>query len=391
MALTVSEAIKLDSYSNFKLIAGHRGLNRVIERVGFLDWEVVPQTDDKYPQTKASFVEGEFALCSMLFAKDHPERILDAVKFLERNRLSGLAVKNIYYNELPEEVIRFADEKAFPIFIFHTTYFEDIMTETTDKIRSIDNSNLLESKIDLMIKANLNKAVIRDIALEINSSFQESFLVVYAKGKRDTSNIMILNRAEEIRKDRSFKQWDTVARYQNGLLLIATFEKLEPIQMQKKAESLLRMINADPEEYYIGISNLHTNLNELGVGINESLFAEKSGEVFPGNSFYFKDIGIFSMLIPFSKDPWTQDFYERMVKPIQSYDEKYRTELFETAVKFIEHDGIVAKAAEALFLHKNTIRYRINKIKELLHMEDSELNFYEQLSIAVKLHKIYTR
>nr|WP_243157966.1 helix-turn-helix domain-containing protein [Aminipila terrae] len=59
-------------------------------------------------------------------------------------------------------------------------------------------------------------------------------------------------------------------------------------------------------------------------------------------------------------------------------------------MKFVENDGNYIKTAEALYLHKNTIRYRINKIKELHHMENSELNFYEQLSIAIKLYKIYS-
>ena len=143
-------------------------------------------------------------------------------------------------------------------------------------------------------------------------------------------------------------------------------------------------------ECFIGISNLHSGLGELGNAINESLFAERTGEVFSGQSHYFNDIGIFSILIPYSRDAWIQNFYDRMIEPIKNYDEKYHTELFNTALKFVEHDGIITKTAEALFLHRNTIRYRINKIKELHHMENSELSFYEQLSIAIKLYKIYT-
>jgi len=75
--------------------------------------------------------------------------------------------------------------------------------------------------------------------------------------------------------------------------------------------------------------------------------------------------------------------------PVKNYDEKYNMELFDTAVKYIENDGKINETANALFLHKNTIRYRIKKIKELLNMEDYEGKFYEQLSIAIKLHKIY--
>lgn len=389
MSLTVLEATKLDTFNSFRLVAGHRGLDKIVEKVGILDWEFIKKIEEG-PENISDFIEGEFVLSSLLFAKDKPELIIEAVKYLAESHVSGLAIKNIYYTELPDEVISYANEKSLPVFIFHTAYFEDIITETMDKIRSINNSNLLESKVDLLINKNLNKTVIRDIALELNSSFKELFIVVYAKGKKQISENNILNQVELIRKDRTFKQNDTIIKYHDGLLFIATFESLEPSLFTSKTKSLLRSLRIDSEEYFIGISNIHSSLGELGMGINESLFAERSGEMFKNQLNYFKDIGIFSVLIPLSRDKWVRNFYEQIINPIKSYDEKYNTELFHTGLKFVENDGNYIKTAEALYLHKNTIRYRINKIKELHHMENSELNFYEQLSIAIKLYKIYS-
>lgn len=63
--------------------------------------------------------------------------------------------------------------------------------------------------------------------------------------------------------------------------------------------------------------------------------------------------------------------------------------MFHTAVKYIENDGIKKTTADSLFIHENTVRYRINKIKEILGMKDLEGSFYEQLSAAIKLYKVY--
>ncbi len=43
--------------------------------------------------------------------------------------------KNIYYDVLPEEVIKYANQMDFPIFIFDKkgSYYEDIVTEIYDK------------------------------------------------------------------------------------------------------------------------------------------------------------------------------------------------------------------------------------------------------------------
>ena len=388
MGLTVLEATKLETFKNFRLVAGHRGLDRIIEKIGILDWEFVNKIEGQIVESE--FIKGEFVLTSLLFAKDKPELILEATKYLEENQISGLAIKNIYYNDLPIEVMNYANEKSLPIFIFDTTaYFEDIITEVMDKIRSIDNFDLLESKIDLIIKMNINKTIVREIAFEINRNFKECFFVLYIKEKRFITENKIITLIENLKKNKSIDLHNSILKYTNGILIISTFDKIQWENFKNKVHFLLNTMAINMPEYYIGISNLHTDLSELGNGINESIFAQRTGELSPDSFNYYNDIGVYSILMPNINDSWIQDFYSRIIIPIKNYDEKYNTELFSTAVQYIESDGKVKETANALFLHKNTIRYRIGKIKELLNMEDYELSFYEQLSIAIKLYKIY--
>lgn len=51
-------------------------------------------------------------------------------------------------------------------------------------------------------------------------------------------------------------------------------------------------------------------------------------------------------------------------------------------------DGDVVKTAEELFCHKNTIRYRMGKIQELIDPKSSDKSFYETLSIAVRIYML---
>jgi hypothetical protein len=388
MSITVLEATKLETFKNFRLVAGHRGLDNIVEKTGILDWEFITKLEGHI--IEGEFAKGEFVLSSLLFAKDKPELIIEAVKYLGESQVSGLAIKNIYYDNLPIEVIDYANEKSIPIFIFdNSVYFEDIITEVMDKIRSINNYELLETKVDVLIKTNLNKALIRDIAFEINSSFKEFNFVLYIKEKRFFGDNKIITLIEKLKRNKSTSLYDSVLKYGNGILIISTLEKLEEKKFKNTVNSLLKTIGINISEYYIGISNLHTSLSDLGNGINESIFAQRTGEVSPNSFNYFSDIGVYSILMPYIKDTWIHSFYNRIVMPIKSYDEKYNAELFNTAIKYIENDGKINETADALFLHKNTIRYRINKIKELLNMEDCEGSFYEQLSISIKLYKIY--
>lgn len=383
MAITVFEAIKLNTFKNFRLISGFSGLDNLLEKVGILDWEF-------FSRMKGQFIKGEFVLTSLLFAKDNPDFIFKAVKDLVEDGASGLAIKNIYYDNIPAEVVNYANEKSFPIFIFdNSVYFEDIITEVMDKIRFADNYEILETKIDILVKKNLNKANIKEIAFEINSSFKEHFFVLYCKKKKYVGNINILTLLEKLKQNKNTDIYSAVLKYRDGVLIIFTDEKIDEKNIKNNVNSLIERIGISVSEYYIGVSNLHFRLEKLDIGINESIFAQKTSEV-SGSSFnYFNDIGVYSILMPYIDEIWIHNFYNRVIMPVKNYDEKYNMELFDTAVKYIENDGKINETANALFLHKNTIRYRINKIKELLNMEDCEGSFYEQLSIAIKLHKIY--
>jgi GAF domain-containing protein/sugar diacid utilization regulator len=68
---------------------------------------------------------------------------------------------------------------------------------------------------------------------------------------------------------------------------------------------------------------------------------------------------------------------------------KGRTELFSTLRAFVAADGIVAQTAEACFVHKNTVRYRLRRAGEALGRDpfDPEVRF--ELRIAVGLVDLF--
>ena len=67
-----------------------------------------------------------------------------------------------------------------------------------------------------------------------------------------------------------------------------------------------------------------------------------------------------------SEDPTElEGFFDETVAPLVAYDEQYETELVRTLETFLDADGNVAGTAERLFTHRHTIRYRLERVKEL--------------------------
>ena len=188
MGITLFEATKLNTFKNFKLVSGMNGLDNIVEKVGILDWEF-------FSKIEGQFLSGEFVLTSLLFAKDHPEYIREAVEALINSGVSGLAVKNIYYDEMPIDVVQLSNENAFPIFIFdNSAYFEDIITEVMDRVRLSGHNELLEAKVDLLINKKLDKSSVRDMAYDINSSFKDRFVTMYFKGRQYMEHRQLIDR-----------------------------------------------------------------------------------------------------------------------------------------------------------------------------------------------------
>ena len=81
-----------------------------------------------------------------------------------------------------------------------------------------------------------------------------------------------------------------------------------------------------------------------------------------------------------SEDPRElQGFYEETVAPLAAYDEQYETELVRTLETFLDADGNVARTAEKLFTHRHTIRYRLERVKELTGLDVGSTDGRERL------------
>lgn len=74
-----------------------------------------------------------------------------------------MAVKNIYYDVLPEEVIKYANQMDFPIFIFDKkgSYYEDIVTEIYDKNKEKNSISYQEAKIGILLKEDMDKSSVK--------------------------------------------------------------------------------------------------------------------------------------------------------------------------------------------------------------------------------------
>ncbi|MDO5009514.1 MAG: PucR family transcriptional regulator ligand-binding domain-containing protein [Intestinibacter bartlettii] len=391
MAITILEAMKLPTLKDFELVAGYRGLDREIQRASILDYEYERSLSDKPIQTY--FEKEDFVISSLIYAKDDPSLILESVKGLVSDGVSGLAIKNIYYDVLPDEVIRYANKMDFPIFMFDKrgSYYEDIVTEIYDKNKEKNNLRYQESKIGILLKEDMDKSSVKNMAKDFNISFKDNVFSLCLKPKKYIDENSLSNIINSLNRELGVSH--SAYRYHGCIFIIYTFEDNHKEKRRAEFETLVKlMMNSlflDLNDYYIGISNFHKYIDELNFVLKQSMYAMRVASIEEINIKYYCEIGIYKLLMPSYSESYMVNFNTEIVGNIKKYDQKYGTDLLKTAVEYIKSNGNIKETAKIVNLHENSVRYRINRIKEILNKTNSEFEFYEELSIGIKLYLIY--
>jgi hypothetical protein len=101
----------------------------------------------------------------------------------------------------------------------------------------------------------------------------------------------------------------------------------------------------------------------------------------------FDDTGAYRLLL--SQDPEElQRFYEETIAPLAAYDEQYETDLVATVEAFLDADGNVAATSQRLFTHRHTVRYRLDRVRELTELDVGSSDGREKLSLGLKAMRV---
>lgn len=76
-----------------------------------------------------------------------------------------------------------------------------------------------------------------------------------------------------------------------------------------------------------------------------------------------------------------------LIEPIVVYDKEYGTELLATLSAFLRTGGNTKRVAEELFIHRNSVLYRLDRVSEIIQndLNDPEVRF--RLDVAMRVWK----
>ena len=163
--------------------------------------------------------------------------------------------------------------------------------------------------------------------------------------------------------------------------------------MRRAADGVLRELQSSLAgcTFALGRSRRAADPADLHRAGYEALLAANVAEGDPEHPMLaFEDTGAYRLLLPaMVEDPAElQRFYADTVEPLIAYDQQYETDLVGTVEAFLDCDGNVAATAQKLFTHRHTVRYRLERVKELSDLDMSSTDGREKLSLGLKAMRV---
>ncbi len=180
-----------------------------------------------------------------------------------------------------------------------------------------------------------------------------------------------------------------VSREQQVVVVLQTRNVPNGKQIAHTLHSFLQLQEHIPPDLIIGIGNAVKSYVEI---INsyeqtkEAITIAERLEIL--GMIEFSELGLFHWLQQLSNQVLEQNIFYMAIAKLAEFDQKHNKQLLPTLEIFLQCGGSIKEASEILFVHRNTLLYRLDRIETFTNVQlknpDNRLN----LSVALKAFRL---
>lgn len=362
MGVTVERILALQTMKGSRLIAGVEGRKKIVNSVSMMET----------PDSTMWLREGDFILTNGRPIRDMPGPPEGLIEVFLRKKVAGLAVKlGRYIKELPEPMVRRANERNFPIVVLpeeltaaqiitcisyeifrseardpHYSYEEDFLR---DLVTGEEDWRVLRNRLNMIgwsERKMLGVAVIQHDAMRLDYTFSE-----LCEGTPFTYGFAVSGRYVALMELDGESQPDT-------RLYQCAHELLDHLEEK----------NTFGGTFSIGIGRCYRSLSYLSRSFEEARTALCMGVCQKQGSSVtsFARMGVMSILLAKNNRVALERLYGNLFMALDQHDRENDTEYVETLKAYAMCNMSLEETAKHLYVHYNTVRYRLNALKMLL-------------------------
>ncbi|MGN0291258.1 MAG: PucR family transcriptional regulator ligand-binding domain-containing protein [Lachnospiraceae bacterium] len=366
---------------------------------------VIPELPLNTTVTGLSYIESE-EMCYLLKGNElvivtgcaflHPSDFLSLIRLLKQKHCSGvLLTLGLYLHEIPEDVIAYCSDSKLPVFsIPHDKFSTNRLAHLS---HTIYHSKTVYSELCRAFKNALSSS---EEDFEYLSLFRKNHypeetvfcvgIVELFKYNPDTKQKTYLkNKQNEIQKflDSEYENVISIAANNQFIFFFPNCEDYIARDIIMDVYHLIR--SNDLYEYiYLGTSEKFYSLKDIKRAYKQADFVTmlKKKAVLRTPIIRFSSLHSYKLLASIEDEQVLINYYKQHLEPLLEYDSLHKSSYFKLLEVLIQNDFNVAETASKLYMHRNSVNYKLNKIESILHCS---LTTVSDKSILLEAYKIW--
>lgn len=370
MAVTVSDLLKLAVFQNARILFGKEGENRVINRISVFDCPVEPD-DAEIIHVGDAFISG------LLQFVGNPFAVVEFIQFLYRMDSSCLFITDENIQMFDEAVSLQLSQIPYPVICLSKQLsYAEILEAVNTKLLFHNYYMVSEMALDKILYSPIGGQDFCECIYRLNAGFK-SFIAVLSIDCVQEQRVIIAGLSPLLRRS------DLLIPYKRHYIFLIS--DAEQKLLTRRIVFLKGKLAALFTDLNCGISPVY-ELYDMKEAVLEADFMLEKSVVLQKEFCESGSFDAFDVLLACRRDKNIMKYYYRLYDAVNSYDRDGHLELLKTIQEFVFCKGSYRETAIRLSQHENTIRYRLNKLRSHLCMDDDEIVFHETISIFVKLH-----
>jgi sugar diacid utilization regulator len=394
---TVEDLLKMRSMNGARVIAGSRdpsikATNAVVAEVPDIENWTTP---------------GDFLLTTCYAFSNDISGMCQLVDKLWNRGVVGMAIKpHRFIGSIPQEMIEAADKTGFVLVeLPFDAVFSSIVRECTSSSFEHNLSLIKDSVpkrsnkffIDLLMGTDIEDVEIIARSNYFEFDLNRQYVIHVLKFISATETISSETRSSPL-AEHVFNEVATIMPINrrrrmiiwgnNIIFLVDSSSDSSPSLFFQYVSSKI------PECIFsLGSGTLGMGIPGLRRSFREATYALQVGEnIFGANRMYsFEELGFYRLLFEVKGTDNLKDFYIEVLAKLETYDREHRTDYIDTLETFFHFNGNYKRIAETMFIHYNSVGYRMGKIQRILGIDLDDEETRLNLQLGLKIKKILDR
>ena len=394
MSIKCKNLLELKCFQKIKLVGGRGGLNHTIT------WVYINQ--DK---SVSKWIHGgEIVFITGMDFSYSNELLVKLVQECIENAASGIVILcgSEFISEIPDEIIEIADQYDMPLFEMPWDLkLVDITKEIADTIimNQLHERSAMGFFSELLFSKHISEKAIRNMGIHCGVDISKSSVIMIIYPFYDNSKDELYERNDHENMLEFLKKVigdylysrnnDFVSCiYMNEIFLyINCMDYQEILKIRNDIEKLsYNFVNKYDGLRIVGgigqVSNDIEGFRQSYIEARQAMSKECSNKKICINTF--SELGIIRLLVNADKEQ-LKKYCRCTLKPLIISDNDHNTDYVQTLKVYLSLNCNLTKAAETLYIHRNTMVYRIEKIRNLMGIDFNDMTAKSECMNALRI------